>query len=203
MNKNINFFYIPQCSSTQDLALELCIERKEDDFFVFTSRQLKGRGSQGRVWEQGDILSDEVKENKIEKLTDLKAFKDFMPMTWVIAQDKITIPKEWLPYKVGEALKKSIDSWVSFFGVTLKEDIILKWPNDIYSASHKKLAGILCESRKEHWIIGIGLNFQKAPESILHAISLVSLIEEKLKDDEYYVDKLFEYVYFYLRELIS
>ena len=54
-----------------------------------------------------------------------------------------------LPFIVGITVVESL--------VNIKEDIKLKWPNDII-LNGKKLGGILCENYGDYTVIGIGLN---------------------------------------------
>lgn len=49
-----------------------------------------------------------------------------------------------------------------FIASLLKDSVVLKWPNDIF-LNNKKCGGILVESA-ERVFVGIGLNFQSAPE---------------------------------------
>ncbi len=40
-----------------------------------------------------------------------------------------------------------------------KDDLVLKWPNDIYNRQGQKVAGILVTKNDENYIVGIGINF--------------------------------------------
>jgi len=77
-----------------------------------------------------------------------------------------------LPFIVGISVVESL--------VNIKEDIKLKWPNDII-LNGKKLGGILCENYGDYTVIGIGLN-------ISNNILLSEAIN--LHDVNYKIDKL-------------
>ena len=64
--------------------------------------------------------------------------------------------------------------------LSIKDDIKLKWPNDII-LNGKKLGGILCENYGNYTVIGIGLN-------ISNNILLSEAIN--LHDVDYKIDKL-------------
>ena len=77
-----------------------------------------------------------------------------------------------LPFIVGISIVESL--------VNIKDDIKLKWPNDII-LNGKKLGGILCENYGDYTVIGIGLN-------ISNNILLSEAIN--LYDVNYKIDKL-------------
>lgn len=80
--------------------------------------------------------------------------------------------KRLLPFIVGISVVESL--------VNIKDDIKLKWPNDII-LNGKKLGGILCENYGDYTVIGIGLN-------ISNNILLSEAIN--LHDVNYKIDKL-------------
>ena len=80
--------------------------------------------------------------------------------------------KRLLPFIVGISVVESL--------VNIKDDIKLKWPNDII-LNGKKLGGILCENYGDYTVIGIGLN-------ISNNILLSEAIN--LHDVDYKIDKL-------------
>lgn len=80
--------------------------------------------------------------------------------------------KRLLPFIIGISVVESL--------VNIKDDIKLKWPNDII-LNGKKLGGILCENYGDYTVIGIGLN-------ISNNILLSEAIN--LHDVDYKIDKL-------------
>ena len=80
--------------------------------------------------------------------------------------------KRLLPFIIGISVVESL--------VNIKDDIKLKWPNDII-LNGKKLGGILCENYGDYTVIGIGLN-------ISNNILLSEAIN--LHDVNYKIDKL-------------
>lgn len=63
-----------------------------------------------------------------------------------------------------------------------KVNCYLKWPNDILYQS-KKLAGILIEQKKNHFIIGVGINVNDAnlDTSIKNGVSLQSILQHSIQ----------------------
>ncbi|MFL2944791.1 MAG: biotin--[acetyl-CoA-carboxylase] ligase [Candidatus Poseidoniales archaeon] len=86
--------------------------------------------------------------------------------------------KRLLPFIIGISVVESL--------VNIKDDIKLKWPNDII-LNGKKLGGILCENYGDYTVIGIGLN-------ISNNILLSEAIN--LYDVNYKIDKL-EFISFF------
>lgn len=134
-----------ECQSTMDLVREeferISEGRKIRWVLVTTDRQLAGRGSSGRSWQEtpeGIYLSVGVGTRLSEKeLSGLSL-----------------------------AVGVSVVDALSPFGAELS----LKWPNDILTAKGKKVGGILIESHQavqedysKLLVIGIGLNTIASP----------------------------------------
>ena len=95
-----------------------------------------------------------------------------------------------MQFELNKIISLSIISLLEDLG--LKEDIHIKWPNDVYVAG-KKLSGILIEcglsgSKISEAVVGIGLNVnsESFPEDLSNACSLVTLLKngEKLSVEE-------------------
>jgi len=65
-----------------------------------------------------------------------------------------------LPLRTGLALHRSVETYAEQLGREIRDDLFIKWPNDLL-AGGRKLAGILCESSAERCYIGIGVNCGK------------------------------------------
>ena len=63
-----------------------------------------------------------------------------------------------MPLAAGVAILKVLD--------IAPGELYLKWPNDIYTPSGRKIGGILIEKYKKILAIGIGLNLQAAPKDL-------------------------------------
>ena len=132
--------FVPECHSTNSLALEL--SQKEDlpeGTIVITDNQKQGRGQQGNTWvtEPGKNLTFSI----IVKPTFL-SIKDQFQLNMVVSL----------------AIR-------DFIQERLKKKVSVKWPNDIIVDDYK-LCGILIENQIQgsafsNSIIGIGLNINQ------------------------------------------
>lgn len=128
------------CESTNDEAWKGLPETT----LVVTKRQTRGRGRQGRRWEDDD--------------GNLMASLAVVPPQGLIANAL------WIPLAAGVAAAEAVKFVI---GRNLS-GLRLKWPNDIYW-EHAKMGGILCESRVSGeqlsgLVIGFGLNIVRTPQ---------------------------------------
>lgn len=84
-------------------------------------------------------------------------------------------------FGLSEAVSLAVADTVKELVPGMKDEVAVKWPNDIY-IGQKKVAGILIENsvaagHLSHSIVGIGLNVNQArfPDDLPHAISLFQL----------------------------
>lgn len=119
---------------------------------VFTENQTKGRGRLGRNWEStnGDTLC----------------------MSLIVPY----------PFKPAVTLLSAlaVHKTLSEICMEIKEDLKIKWPNDIV-ANNKKLCGILTESTDKAAVIGIGINLNSTrfSDDISHKATSLKLITSK------------------------
>jgi BirA family biotin operon repressor/biotin-[acetyl-CoA-carboxylase] ligase len=135
---------LDEVESTSDYAFGLASEHKPA--VVLAGRQTKGRGRFRRPW-----LSDE----------------DSLTASLLLFTDAPDFPHpSFLTHLAGLALCRAIKEVTGL-------QTQIRWPNDI-TCSEKKLAGILCESRKNAVAVGVGLNVnqQSFPEDLPEAGSL-------------------------------
>ncbi|HOX83501.1 MAG TPA: biotin--[acetyl-CoA-carboxylase] ligase [Chryseolinea sp.] len=152
MGKNLVF--VPECHSTNNLALQLCQQRATSDgTIIITSNQTAGRGQRGNTWyvEPGKNFTFSC----ILKPTFL-AIKDQFHLN-IIASIAI---HDYLIEKTNETIR-------------------IKWPNDVM-VNDKKIAGILIENQIQgnsfsSCVVGIGLNMNQESFIIDTAISLFQL----------------------------
>jgi len=135
---NFNFIHINNTSSTMDYSKNY-LKNNFKNIVVITDEQTKGRGQHGNTWisSYGNIYLSIVIKNKIP----IQDHFIFSMISLVSIQ------------------KTLIDLGVN--------NIIFKWPNDIFFKD-RKLGGIILEnhtlSNNEcYMIIGIGINFLSSP----------------------------------------
>ena len=95
----------------------------------------------------------------------------------------------WLQMIAGCEMREAIVGAVCDFGGTLDEDVLLKWPNDIF-AGGKKLGGVLAEmvpipdcGDRVAIVIGVGLNLAIAQERLpIDMATSLQLIAHDLPD---------------------
>tara|TARA_B100001123_G_C15128057_1_gene954117 strand:+ start:348 stop:932 length:585 start_codon:yes stop_codon:yes gene_type:complete len=128
-------------TSTNDIAMFLIKDKKEETGCIYADKQTKGRGTHGKSWESKDgnlflSIFFQLKENH-------PRFEEFSIINSVIVSNVI------------ENICKS-------------KSINIKWPNDIF-IKRKKVCGILQEQitfrKKFFLIIGIGINLVSHPKS--------------------------------------
>ena len=124
-----------ELSSTNDKALELCLEPPAEKFVVTAVHQTKGRGRRGRSWIglDGNLFMTQAIP------LDLKFIGDIVFM---------------VSLSVLETIKD----------ISPNSDVKLKWPNDVL-VEGCKISGILLEKAANGYIIaGTGINIQSSPD---------------------------------------
>ncbi len=149
-----NLLFVPECHSTNSLALELCQQScPVEGTVVITSKQTSGRGQRGNSWESepGKNLTFSL----ILKPTFLAIKNQFLLsiVTSLAIRDYLT--------------------------QLLETAVQIKWPNDIL-VNEFKICGILIENQLEgdrfsSVIVGIGLNINQTQFSSPSATSLAIL----------------------------
>lgn len=109
---------------------------------ILTARQTAGRGQRSNTW-----WSD----------------AGTLTVTFALPANP-EIPAHQLPLRVGVALHETVARWIA------PEHLRIKWPNDLITSDHRKLAGILCQRVRDTDILGIGINVHsdlaQAPPSV-------------------------------------
>ena len=152
--------FVPECHSTNSLALEL--SQKEDlpeGTVVITSNQKQGRGQQGNVW------SSEPGKN----LT----FSLVLKPTFLAVKDQFS-----LNMVVSLAVRDFLQKYIQF-------KVFVKWPNDIMVDDHK-VCGILIENQIQgaafsSSVIGIGLNVNQRAFYSKNASSMAMLTSKSFE----------------------
>ncbi len=152
--------FVPECHSTNSLALELCQQTSTSEgLVVITNQQTAGRGQRGNAWES----------------------QPGMNLTF-----SIVLKPSFLPIK-NQFLLNMFSSLAIHDYLSEKSDVptYIKWPNDIL-INKLKICGILIENqllgeRLTHTVVGIGLNINQQQFTIAKATSL-RLITQKVYD---------------------
>jgi len=158
--------FVPECHSTNSLALELTQKRDlAEGTIVITNHQIQGRGQQGNVWisEQGKNLTF-----------------------------SLVIKPAFLPIKDQFLLNMAMSLGIrDFVQEQVVQSVNVKWPNDII-VGDKKICGILIENQIQgssfsNSIVGIGLNVNQKAFYSGNAISLAMLTST-----DYQLQEVFE-----------
>ncbi|NLF26167.1 MAG: biotin--[acetyl-CoA-carboxylase] ligase [Deltaproteobacteria bacterium] len=143
-------------SSTMDVAQALTPEVKVGEhLLVVAERQSAGRGRRGRRWQDaaGGLCMTVAFSHRGPALAALPAF----------------------------SLVAGLVIHEYFTGLGCR--IGLKWPNDVWSADGRKLAGVLLEmvrGKKPALLVGLGVNLSAPPESVPESISISELCGRSL-----------------------
>ena len=144
-------------TSTNDMAINLIKEKQKESGCVYSIKQTKGRGTQGKKWisDEGNFFGSIFfpLENKYPP------FNEFSIINPVI---------------VSNVIKKFCE----------RKNITFKWPNDVF-LNKKKICGILQEiiisNSRKFLVIGIGINVVSNPttNTKYHATNIFSETKNK------------------------
>ena len=135
----LEIYKFKQVESTNDIAMNLIKNEEKVTGCVYANAQTKGRGTHGRRWisYKGNLFLSVFFPLK----KNYQSFTEFSIIN---------------PILISDVIKK----------FCLKENITLKFPNDLF-VNKKKICGILQEiltfNEKKFLIIGIGLNVSSNP----------------------------------------
>ncbi len=153
LNRIANFgrvYLLDTVSSTNDYAFNLAKE-KQEPAVIIARRQTKGRGRFRRHW---------------------FADKDSLTFSVLFFSE----PRSFSPARItqiaGLALCRAIKINLGQDNTGVPHPLI-RWPNDILITG-KKVAGILCEQRRNAMVVGVGVNINQTslPENLPEAGSL-------------------------------
>ncbi len=168
-----NVYYIPFCTTTQEVAESLALSGSPEGTIVIAEKMVSGKGRLGRKWfaEKGGLWFTVI-------------YKPFS----LVNMQLITLA-------AGLSIAKSIRELYTL-------EAKLKWPNDVL-INEKKVAGVLVEARIEadasnYVLVGIGVNVNNEVPKVLNtATTLKSLLGKKvyrlplLKSIVLYLDKYY------------
>lgn len=148
--------FLPQCHSTNDIALEFIKNRTyTDGMIIYTDYQTAGRGQRGNVW------VSEAGKNLM--------FSVILDCSFVAASNLFQL-HQMVSLAIANTLK-------NYF-----RNVKIKWPNDIMVAN-QKICGILIENTMkgayiEQTLIGVGLNVNQGHFLIPNTTSFHDLTGE-------------------------
>ncbi|RYF86687.1 MAG: biotin--[acetyl-CoA-carboxylase] ligase, partial [Chitinophagaceae bacterium] len=143
--------YLPTCRSTNEAAHQVLLKNEATEgTLLYTDNQTAGRGQRGNTWEA--VPGQNITLSFLLKPVFLSLNDQF-----------------YLTMCCSLALADLLQPYV-------REQIRVKWPNDIY-AGNKKIAGILIENSTtgktlQNSIIGIGININQTKFGYPTATSL-------------------------------
>ncbi|HYG02853.1 MAG TPA: biotin--[acetyl-CoA-carboxylase] ligase [Chryseosolibacter sp.] len=175
-----NLVFVPECHSTNTLALEISnLPTFIDGTVVVTNNQQAGRGQRGNTWisEPGKNLTLSI----------------ILKPVFLLVKDQF-----FLNIITSLAIR---DVLVDKSGATVQ----IKWPNDIL-IGERKICGILVENQIQglqvsKTVVGIGLNVNQAQFTIPKATSLLVETRADFELESMLHDVLarFEFYYFQLK----
>lgn len=123
-----NMVIFDQLPSTNTFLTELAKTQNNTTIICFSEEQTAGKGRLGRQW--------------------ISPFGQniYLSLLWQSTRD---------PSGLSLASAISVTETLNHYGI--KNDIALKWPNDVFW-QNRKIAGILIELTGNHAVVGIGLN---------------------------------------------
>ena len=173
-----NTIYLKSVDSTNSYATELLRQNNiPEGTIIYTFEQTKGRGQRGNAWES------EPHKN--------------IALSLVLHPSFLSAGKQYLLTKI-TALAVT-DLMAEMLGTNAeKEQIKIKWPNDIY-IGEKKIGGILIENtlRDTHIqssIIGIGININQTDFKTTTNSTSLALITNKEFDLKETINSLCSFI---------
>jgi BirA family transcriptional regulator, biotin operon repressor / biotin---[acetyl-CoA-carboxylase] ligase len=159
-----NLVFMPECHSTNTLALQLCQQSSTPEgTLVITNNQTAGRGQRGNAWEA------EPGKNLTLSLILKPVFLNLKDQFFLNMIISLAVYDYFITKKI--------------------TDIHIKWPNDVM-AGNKKLCGILIENQIQgsqfvHSVAGMGININQQHFSVSTATSLhlITGIQYTLQDE--------------------
>lgn len=161
----VKLFFIEECTSTQDLILQLLANKsarnlglnQHEGLAIFTHFQTHGRGQENRIWQS------RTGENLICSLAFELTESDLV--------DLVAINKS-ITLAILDQLQQAVGT---------DQDLKIKWPNDLFYQD-KKLGGLLMQVVQEqgirYLVVGVGINVNQAnwDESIQQKATSLKMI---------------------------
>lgn len=157
---------LEECESTQEEVKKRLNEYT--DIAILSLKQSKGKGSYGRDWisERGGLYLS----------FDFPTINTTIPVSIIFSLLVLESINQYLDIEKQNFLK-------DYMGIIFPNDIVLEIGNEFY-----KIAGILVESLKNKYIIGIGINVNNHISSYKLEHKSISLKEFFLKEKNLNID---------------
>ncbi|KAH3745462.1 biotin/lipoate protein ligase [Pelomyxa schiedti] len=154
-------FWLETCTSTMDVA-----KSRIDDgtltgpcALICSREQTQGRGTSGRTWSSvsGNLhLTVAISRESILRPAPNQPAREFqLPLVTAVAMHRVICMCPLVEVTPGGG---GCDSAATEGGAA----VFVKWPNDILIGG-EKVAGVLIESHKGYYLVGIGVNVETAP----------------------------------------
>ena len=176
--EGLHFVFQERASSSNDLASRQAFKSVKNPSLFLVEHQTQGRGSQGRQWQNSDLMLSFLWHKKEEELNNQSSSlspslknqsSSLKAQACETNNSELSVTNQKVPFEaqacedfakdVEKALKKT---WQDL-------EISFKAPNDLY-LNDKKLAGLLMEvlsqGSKRAFILGLGLNVFKSPKNL-------------------------------------
>jgi BirA family biotin operon repressor/biotin-[acetyl-CoA-carboxylase] ligase len=154
-----NLVFVPECHSTNNLALQLSQQPSAvDGTVVITDHQTAGKGQRGNTWEAEPGLN--------------------LTFSLILKPKFLPIDKQfYLNIVICLALKDYLKEKIT-------DNIYIKWPNDIL-VHERKISGVLIENQLQgsaisNSIVGIGLNVNQEDFASPQATSVAIITQKQL-----------------------
>ncbi len=152
--------YLPECHSTNDIALSLVKDRRaHEGTIVVTDHQTQGKGQRGNKWQTEKGMN--------------------LTFSMVLKPNFLDITEQfYLNMAISNSIRKLLQDYVPYLNV--------KWPNDLILPDYGKVGGILIENTfsSEGWefaIVGIGINVNQIEFENPKATSLANITGSKFE----------------------
>ncbi|SFA98195.1 biotin--[acetyl-CoA-carboxylase] ligase [Algoriphagus aquimarinus] len=161
LGKDVHF--LPECHSTNDIALNLVRQRQADEgSVIICDHQTKGKGQRGNLWQS------HAGKNLIFSLV---LRPDFMDLS----------EQFYLNMAVSNSIRRLLQDYVPHLEV--------KWPNDLIVPGFGKVGGILIENtfsgkEWEYAVVGIGLNINQREFESANAASISTITGSQFELEE-------------------
>jgi BirA family biotin operon repressor/biotin-[acetyl-CoA-carboxylase] ligase len=161
LGKDVHF--LPDCHSTNDIALNLVRQRNASEgSVVICNHQTRGKGQRGNSWQsQGG-----------QNLT----------FSLILRPDFMDISEQfYLNMAISNSIRRLLQEYVP--------QIEVKWPNDLLVPGYGKLGGILIENtfsgkEWEYAVVGIGLNINQLDFEFPQSTSIRTITGSKFELEE-------------------
>lgn len=138
INAPADFLYMPQATSSMDLALDLAQQGQPHLTALYVEELKLARGRRGRTWHHVAGCN--------------------LALTLILRENT----GEHLPLVVALALYQAVSEVIPRAATT---HLAVKWPNDVLWYG-KKLAGVLVEKHGDVYVVGIGMNIKQPPAQV-------------------------------------